>query len=174
MQKTKLLITGTPGSGKTTLVENWLEDTDLDVAGFVTREIKYNGERVGFEIVSVSGKTARLSHRDFDTDKKVGKYGVDVDALDRIVEEELNNRHADVVIIDEIGKMELFSENFRNAVSKLWKGSTPVIATIMKGSNPFCDQLKNSPNTVMIEITRHNKGKMFDSIRNFVAECVVA
>jgi len=148
----------------------WLADAKLTgMSGFLTREIRENGRRVGFEILGLAGKRYTLAHRDVVSDKRVGKYGVNVDAVDNIVKEELNNPHTQIVIIDEIGKMELLSENFRIAVSKIWQSDLPVVATIMKTSNDFCNNLKEAENTTVVEIRQDNRKSVFDTIRNFAA-----
>jgi len=114
LAKKNLLVTGLPGVGKTTLIKKLLESLkSLHPVGFYTEEIKEGGERKGFELVSLEGKRGVLSHKGIRSPHRVGQYKVDIkgfeDFLDSI---SFFNPLARLVMIDEIGKMECFSDRF--------------------------------------------------------------
>ena len=104
-----ILITGLPGSGKTTLVEKIVRQLDVPVAGFITREIRERGNRLGFSIDTFDGQSGVLAHVDFKSGYRVGRYGVQIETIDKIAVTSLNPSATDVlIVIDEIGKMVLF------------------------------------------------------------------
>jgi nucleoside-triphosphatase THEP1 len=165
--KSKLLVSGLPGSGKTTLIEKLLAESEVTACGFITKEIREDGRRVGFTILGLSGREETLAHVDIESGYKVGKYRVDIAALERTIESEFCGVKSRFVVIDEIGKMELFSQQFQSLISRLWRTNMPVIATIMSARNAFCDRVKADKNSVILELKRDNREDVYTRLRNF-------
>ena len=131
------------------------------MSGFVTREIRDGARRVGFGIETPQGKGGVLAHVDFAGPPRVGKYGVDLDAFETLALPTLAKppRHG-VLVIDELGKMELASERFRQAVLALWERETPIVATVHTARHPFTDALKRRPDVSTIRLTARNRNRL--------------
>jgi nucleoside-triphosphatase len=142
----KILLEGRPGAGKSTVVRRLAEllhGRGLRVGGFVTGELRERGRRVGFEVEAFDGERAVLAHVSLPGPPRVGRYGVDLETFERIALPALETAgEADVVVVDELGKMELASGRFCDAVSALFDGSAPVVATVHDFAHPFTDALK--------------------------------
>lgn len=152
------LLTGRPGTGKTSLIKQAVAEMKGKAGGFYTEEIRSQGVRQGFKLVTLDGQDAILAHIDIHSPYRVSKYGVDIDSLDRVGVSALHKAagQCDLVIIDEIGKMELFSANFREAVSQIIGSGKRVLGTIMLNSNPWADTIKLKPQVKVIAITQAN------------------
>ncbi|MBA7659828.1 Nucleoside-triphosphatase THEP1 [subsurface metagenome] len=150
------LLTGKPGTGKTSLIKQAVASTGGKAGGFYTEEIRSGGARLGFRLVTLDGESAILSHVNIHSPYQVSKYGVDIDNLDRVGVSALYKaaEECDLVIIDEIGKMELFSANFREAVSQIIDSRKRVLGTIMLNANPWADAIKHRPQVNLITLTR--------------------
>ena len=123
-----VLFTGSPGCGKSTLIEKIVKKSQKPKTGFLTREIKEKGHRVGFSIETLEGKRGVLAHIDIDSRFKVGKYRVNMDDIDRIAVPSMVPSHEDqMVIIDEIGKMECFSGLFKETLVQVLESKNPVL-----------------------------------------------
>jgi nucleoside-triphosphatase len=87
---------------------------------------------------------------------------VDVTALERVGVAALERaaKQGRVVIIDEIGKMELFSETFKRAVLAAIDGQTPVVATVTARPHPWVDALKARSNVTLWWVQVDNRDKM--------------
>lgn len=106
----------------------------------------------------MSGEDAILAHVNIHSLYRVSKYGVDIDALERVGVPALYGavEQCDLVVIDEIGKMELFSPRFKEAVSQIISGEKRVLGTIMLNPNPWADTIKRQPQINLITVTRDN------------------
>ena len=93
-------------------------------------------------------------------------YGVDVDAIDRVGVEALREATASggVVVVDEIGKMELLSEAFKGAVLDAVESDAPVLGTVMRGSRAWVEALKEREEVTVWEVTRENRDKLVDEV----------
>jgi nucleoside-triphosphatase len=123
--------------------------------GFYTEEIRGGGVREGFRLVTLEGETAVLAHIDLPDPFRVGKYGVDVAALDRVGAKAIRKAIEEkrLVVVDEIGKMELFSTAFQETVAQaLEKGR--VLGTIMLAPHPVADRIKALPQVRVLLLTR--------------------
>lgn len=163
---TKLLLEGRPSTGKTTVARAVVEslvERGLSVSGITTEELRAAGRRVGFSVEAIGGDRATLAHVDFDGPPRIGKYGVDVAALERIALPALV-READVIVIDELGKMELASEAFRAAIEGLFEGDVPILATVQAFEHPFTDALKARPDVAILRVTRSNRAGLPDRV----------
>jgi nucleoside-triphosphatase len=157
----KVLLEGRPGSGKTTLVARLadvLRERGVAVTGFVTHELRESGRRVGFELETFDGGRATLAHTRFSGPPRVGRYGVDIEALETVALPTLEHDPADgVVVIDELGKMELASESFRHTVSKLFETDADIVATVHVFSHPLTDALKERADVERIQVTHASR-----------------
>jgi nucleoside-triphosphatase len=161
-----VLITGRPGVGKTTLLKQVVSGYDGPVGGFYTEEVRQQGMRTGFDIVTLDGQRAPLARVGLRGGYRVGKYGVDVDALSRVgvsaIREALQ-REA-LVVVDEIGKMELFSHVFRDTILEVLDQGKRLLGTVMLAPHPWVDALKHDSRVAVIEMTRGNRLQVEESV----------
>jgi nucleoside-triphosphatase len=160
--KHAILLTGAPGSGKTTVIQRVLERLETPASGFYTREIRQGsgrGARLGFEIVTLEGMRGILAHVDYGGPHRVSKYGVDLEALDTIAIPAIRMgiETSRLVVIDEIGRMEILSQAFRQVVLEALEGPAPVLGSVVRRSTPFTDRIKGRPEVAVIEVTRDNR-----------------
>ncbi len=160
------LLTGKPKTGKTSLVKQAIAGVRGKAGGFYTEEIRRGGIREGFRLVTLDGQEALLAHINIRSPHRVGKYGVDTDSLDRVGVSALNQatQERDLIVVDEIGKMELFSADFREAVWQIINSGKRVLGTIMFKANPWADRIKHQPQVNLIEVTRANYHQVLEEL----------
>ena len=164
---TKILLTGLPGCGKTTAVMKVVEQLPAGrAAGFYTQEIREAGKRKGFRWRRLDGAEGTLAHVDFKSRYKVGRYGVDVAEFERSVVPVLDVERSDaeLFVIDEIGKMECFSEKFITAVRSLLASDKAVLATVATKGGGFIEQVKKYPGVSLFDLTRENRRQTQEQI----------
>ncbi len=160
------LLTGEPGTGKTTLIRETIGRLKVKAGGFYTEEIRQGRVRQGFKIVTLDGQEAILAHVNIPTPYRVSKYGVDIKNLERVGVSALHRaiKEDDLIIIDEIGKMELFCPQFKKAVLEAINSGKKVLGTIMLPPNPFADELKHHPQVKVLIVTRANREEVLEEV----------
>lgn len=160
----KIGITGLPGAGKTQAllrVIEMLEEDDIVVGGMITEPIIEEERRVGFWVMDWATKKREiLAHKDVKSKVTVGKYGVNLDALERVGVEALRRaiEEAEVIVIDEVGKMEVESETFIESVEAALDADKRVILTLHKKSrNPLLQDIRRRDDVRILEVTPVNK-----------------
>jgi len=138
--------------------------------GFYTEEVRSLGVRRGFRLVTLDGRSAILAHVDIRSPYRVSKYGVDIDSLDRVGVSALRQaaKECYLIVIDEIGKMELFSANFRETVSQILDSDKRVLGTIMLYPNPWADEIKHRPQVNLITVTRDNHQRVLEELLHWL------
>ena len=164
--KKNFLITGLPGVGKTTLVKKLSEALkSLYPVGFYTEEIRERGERKGFEIISLEGKRGLLSHKDIRSPYKVGQYNVDIKGFENLIDSIFFfNLLTRLIIIDEIGKMECLSDQFKRLLKEILDSGKWVIATIALKGSGLIAEVKERKDVRLFEITKKNRDSLFSEI----------
>jgi len=153
----RLLLAGAPGSGKTTLVCRLAERLRAEgvvVSGFVTREVREDGHRVGFTAEAEGRSPVLIAHVAWAEGPRVGRYRVDVTAFERVALPALRQAlHGDgVAIIDELGQMELLSPAVIEAVERLFGREVPVVATVHLKAHPVTDAFKQRRDVELIDV----------------------
>jgi nucleoside-triphosphatase len=162
------LLTGQPGTGKTSLIKQVIAATDINAGGFYTEEIRIRNTRTGFKIVTLDGHEAILSHIDFSKRFQVGKYGVDLNALNEVGVTAMLKavERSSLVVVDEIGRMELLSQDFRDTVQEIVDSSKRTLGTIMYNTHPFTDNIKRQPQVNLVTLNRYNYEETLKMSRN--------
>jgi nucleoside-triphosphatase len=165
-----LLLTGKPGTGKTAIIKETLARTKIKGGGFYTEEIRVGGIRQGFKIVTLSGQEAILAHVSISSPYQVSKYKVDIDSLDEIGVSAIKQalEESDLIVIDEIGKMELLSPPFREVVWQVINSGNKVLGTITLSPHPFANEIKRHPEIKTLLVTRTNHDQMLEEILNWL------
>src|SRR5271157_591834 len=166
-----LLLTGSPGCGKTTVLKRALEHLgELRLAGFLTLELRVHDQRVGFEAVGLGGGRVILAHVRFRSLVSVGRYGVEPDRLVPLIEEELNRTPGtvDAYLIDEIGKMECHCPQFISTKRRLLTEPIPVVSTIALRGGGFIAEVKKRPDVQVVEVTQGNRDNLPGQIAAWV------
>jgi nucleoside-triphosphatase len=160
----KILLEGRPGAGKTTVARrtaDLLRDARVSVRGFVTEELRESGRRVGFAVESFQGDRAVLAHVDFAGPPRVSRYGVDVEAFEGVALPALADvGRGELVVIDEIGKMELASAAFREAVANLFEQDVRLLATIQIARHPFTEALRRRADVETARVSERTRDEL--------------
>ena len=167
---TKILLTGHPGCGKTTLIREVIAQIPGPITGFYTQEMRSAGRRVGFDLLTLDGQQRILAHVDIRGRHRVGKYGVDIAVLDELAVPALYQGIDEngLIVIDEIGPMEILSNYFRQAVLEVFESPVRVLGTIVRRSIPFTDVLKARSDVELINVQPGNReGLVEDLIARF-------
>jgi nucleoside-triphosphatase len=169
----RLLLEGRPGIGKTTAARRLLtllQEVGLPVGGFTTAELRAGGRREGFLVEAASGAQARLAHVDLPGPPRVGRYGVDLAAFERVALPALGDPGlGGVVVIDELGKMELASAAFRAAVLELLGRDVAVVATVHRAHDRFTEALRRRPDVRVIRVTEATRDALPEQLMDCLA-----
>jgi len=161
-----LLITGAPGAGKTTLIRAVVAESPRKAGGFVTEEIREGGERTGFRVSALDGRVGVLARVTGVTGPRIGRYHVDVPAFEAvgIAALETATAEADLIVVDEIGKMELCSPRFAPALEAALASRKPVLGTILQAPHPWLDAIKRRPSVELYRLTERNRQDLKDAL----------
>nr|MDO8099460.1 NTPase [Candidatus Njordarchaeota archaeon] len=174
-RKANILLTGPPGSGKTRLIQKVVDDLKAlgaTVGGLLTPEIRASGERTGFYIVDLlTGEKGLMADVGLGSEVKVGRYGVNLDVIRDIGVNTLHRAltKSDIIVIDEIGKMELYSEEFQEAVERVLSSSKPLLGTIGERlTHPFATRIRSMPGVKVVTLTRSNWDRIYNEIKEML------
>ena len=168
-----LLLTGSPGCGKSTVLERVAaHHGDLRLGGFLTLELRENGQRVGFEAIGLSGRRVILAHVRIRSLVSVGRYGVEPDRLVPLINEELVRPPGtvDAYLVDEIGKMECHCAPFIKAANRLLEGPVPLVASIALRGGGFIAEVKKRRDVLIVEVTYGNRQSLPGQIATWIKQ----
>jgi nucleoside-triphosphatase len=166
-----LLITGGPGVGKTTVLMKTvtiLREKGYKVGGMLSQEVREGGIRVGFEILDLgSHKRGWLAHINQKIGPQVGKYRVNIEDLENIGAQAITAavENCDVVAIDEVGPMELFSEKFKDVTRKALESTKLVVAVVHgKAQDKLINDARNMKEAETFTVTTENRNDLSEII----------
>jgi nucleoside-triphosphatase len=167
----KLLITGRPGVGKTTVIKRVAEKLGERATGFFTGEVRdaASKKRRGFSVTTIEGESAVFADVSFETSYRVSAYKVDVQRFEALalpaIEKAVKKKEG-VIVIDEIGKMELFSKRFVRLVETIVKepGLTILATVPLKNVHPLVKAIKEADDAVVMQVTEANRDGLPDEV----------
>lgn len=153
-----LFLTGTPGVGKTTVIQKTIQRLSVPATGFYTREIREGSRRVGFSITTLDGKEGMLAHVRARGKFNVGRYTVNLrDIEDLAVPAITPKSPQQLIVIDEVGKMECFCEAFRNALIAALDAPNALLGTIAAKGTNFIETIKHRNDLTILDVNMHNR-----------------
>jgi nucleoside-triphosphatase len=181
------LLTGRPGVGKTTVIQAVAARLGTTAGGFYTQEMRERGQRIGFRLVTLDGASGILASVNISGPCRVGRYGVHLHDLEQVGVKALRQAserpEVTTVVIDEIGKMELCSQAFREAVLAALDSPKTVLATVMEratvvagratvvaGPHPWVDAIKARPRVTLVEVTVANRQALPERILHWLEQ----
>jgi nucleoside-triphosphatase len=159
-----IFLTGAPSSGKTTVIKKLLRHLDHPAQGFYTEEEINGDRRVGFMMNSLDGRRGYLAHQDINSEFRIRRYGVSIDNIDTIATNSIIPKDDTIIILDEIGKMECYSEQFRRMAVRALDSPNIVIGTVTLGGDEFIKGIKSRDDIEIIEVTASNRNTLPDVI----------
>ena len=177
MKKRLLFITGSPGTGKTSVLLKAIQvlrARGYTIGGMTSREVRTSGARVGFEISDLSsGRIGWLAHANKKSGPRIGKYRVNIEDLDNIGAHALATavENDEIVAIDEIGPMELLSQCFKEAVKKVVESGKLAIGTVhWKVKDRLIKEIRAREDCEIYEVTYENRGNLHETVVEKAAE----
>ncbi|XP_049817343.1 cancer-related nucleoside-triphosphatase homolog [Aethina tumida] len=173
-----ILLEGFPGVGKTTLVKKVIDNlkvNGIDCDGFYTEEVRSGRTRVGFDIVTLNGQRTSLARKSINENltknlPQVGQYSVLLNEFECLALPVLESDKS-VLIIDEIGKMELHSRKFEEAVRKAILKKNIVLATVpVKCNLHLIKQLKGNSRNHLIMVNEANRNSLTKEISDLIVK----
>jgi nucleoside-triphosphatase len=155
----KILVTGLPGCGKTTVVRKVADLLGEKASGFYTEEIRdAKGRRIGFRVVTLGGMRGELAGKFSDRGPRVGSYRVNLESFERVALPSMEGKAGGILIVDEIGKMECFSGSFVRRVREILQSDSPVLATIpLRGGGDFIEEIRRLGDVRTFTVTPENR-----------------
>ena len=167
--KKNIFLTGAPSSGKTTVIRRVIARMTYPATGFYTEEQRVAGKRVGFIMKTIEGRSGYLAHQDIRSDFHIRRYGVSIENIETIAVPSITPSNRHIIILDEIGKMECFSDLFKRAAITALDSPNIVVGTITLGGDDFITRIKGRGDIEIHEVTEENRDSLPDLIMERVA-----
>ncbi|MBC7117639.1 MAG: NTPase [Methanobacteriaceae archaeon] len=170
MKRLNIIITGKPGSGKTTLIKkikNYLEKKGASIGGIFTPEIREGKKRIGFEIIDIMTNERGILAEKGAPGPRVGSYGVNLETIKRVgipgIEKAIKS--ADYIIIDEVAPMELKDPNFLVKVEEAFSSDKTVIAAFHRR---LIQNMKDREDVQIFKIDPKNREIVYEEIKSII------
>ncbi len=167
--KKNIFLTGAPSSGKTTVIKKVIATLPYPKNGFYTEEERVDGKRTGFVMCTLDGRKGYLAHQNIISPYNIRRYGVDINNVENIAVPAIQPIANNIIVLDEIGKMECFSHKFKEAALKALDSPNIVIGTITLGQDEFIQKIKQRDDIEITEVTPENRetlpGEIIEKIK---------
>jgi nucleoside-triphosphatase len=170
-----LVVTGAPGVGKTTLMTRLIERLrarGVRVGGIISYEKRHLGRRVGFEILALSsGERGMLATESHGLGPRVGRYVVNLETLARVAAPSILEaiRSADVIVVDEVGPMELFSPEFRRAVEACLESDKTLLMVVHERSrDPLVRRIREEAGGDVVVVDAESRDSLVEPLEQRV------
>jgi nucleoside-triphosphatase THEP1 len=161
----KLLITGLPKSGKSTLLQGLVSHYNGVAQGFITVEIKNGDKRTGFEIITSNGEHALVAQTEVQTDFPIGRFFAMPDNMARVFDSISDPSSADLLYIDEIGQMQLLSREFKSLLSSYLNSDKPFLASVSKVYvSEEIESIISQPDSILFSLNESKKGRVEEAV----------
>ncbi|MDP6333965.1 MAG: nucleoside-triphosphatase [Candidatus Poseidoniaceae archaeon] len=187
----KIGITGLPRSGKSAVMNKvaaMLENergqelrgrgedpSSFEIIGGVkTIPILEGTTRVGYSCLNIqTGETGTIAHKDIDSRNRILGLGLDPEVIAKIavpaIQEAIDNY--EVIVIDEIGKFTVESEEFVAIVREVVDIDKPTIMTLHKKSrHPLLQDIRRRDDSRILEVTPVNRALLPYKIHKIIRE----
>jgi nucleoside-triphosphatase len=169
-RKKNIFLTGAPSSGKTTVIKKIVGRLTCTAKGFYTEEDKEEGRRVGFLMKTLDGRRGYLAHQSIRSPFRIRRYGVSIENIEAVAVPSIAPAEGHVIILDEIGKMECFSEVFKEAAVHALDSPCIVVGTITFGGDDFIRTVKSRGDIEVHEVTPENRDALPELIQGKISE----
>jgi len=170
--KKNIFLTGAPSAGKTTVIKKIIIQLTLPAKGFFTEEECVEGKRVGFMMKTLDGQCGYLGHQDFKSKFTIRRYGISIENIENVAVPSIEPKDNHIIILDEIAKMECFSDKFKTAALKSLDSPNIVIGTIAFGKEGFIKDVKARSDIDILEVTEKNRDSLPELILNAVHDTI--
>lgn len=164
-----IFLTGAPSSGKTTVIKRVIAKLQCPANGFYTEEEREGDRRVGFLMKTLDGKEEYLAHQDIESSFRIRRYGVSIENIENMAVPSIKPVNDAVIILDEIGKMECFSDLFKKTAVEALDSGNIVIGTITLGGGEFIQGIRDRDDIEIMEVTPDNRDALPDLILDRVS-----
>lgn len=168
--KKNIFITGAPSSGKTTVIKKIIKMINSPLKGFYTEEERTGERRTGFMMQTLDGRRGYLAHQNISSEYNIRRYGVSIENVESIAVPSITPEDGFIIMLDEIGKMECFSDLFKAAAIEALDSRCIVIGTVTLGGDDFIHRIKERDDIEIIEVTHHNRDLLPLDIINKINE----
>ncbi len=173
--RNNIFLTGAPSSGKTTVIKKVVAGLGLPANGFYTEEERVSGKRTGFLMSTLDNRRGYLAHQDMMSDFHIRRYGVSIENIEAIAVPSIRPAGRNIIILDEIGRMECFSALFKKAALFALDSPNIVVGTVTLGGDDFIAGIKSRHDMEIIEVTVNNRdalpGKLAEKIDQLNRSC---
>ena len=187
----KIGITGLPRSGKSAVMQKVVEMMVNDrteeirargesmadvliIAGMRTEPLIEDGERKGYRCIDiVSGEEAVMAHKDIDSRNRVFGFGIDTESMNTVAIPAIQHAmdKAEIIVIDEIGKFSVESEEFVKIVRAALELDKPTVMTLAKKSrHPLLQDIRRRDDGRILEVTPVNRALLPYKIHKLMRE----
>lgn len=162
--KKNIFLAGAPSSGKTTIIKKIIARLDYPACGFYTEEERVEGRRTGFVLNTLDGKQGYLAHQKIESEFHIRRYGVSIKNIESIAVPSISDAGDKIIILDEIGKMECFSDSFKKAAAAALDSRNIVVGTITLGGDDYIREIKSREDIEITEVNEKNRDNLSDII----------
>jgi nucleoside-triphosphatase len=160
----RIAVTGSPGIGKSTLVQKAAKASGLRVGGVLAKDKRVKARRIGFELLDLGSGAMGTLADESGSGPKLGKYRIHPEDLDKIGAGAVENAiNCDLIVVDEVGPMELSSRRFVSAVENAMASSKPMLVVLHEWSNhPLAKKIRGTFEVIVV--TRENRDTLVEEI----------
>ena len=168
----KIFLTGEPRIGKSTLLDSVIESVN-EKRGFITKEVRTDGVRTSFNMISSTGDKIVLCDVNSTSEIRVSRYGVNIDELNKFIDNLPDIEPGRLIYIDEVGQMELYSDSFKALVNDYLEKPNPLIGTLSSVYNDeFTEELRKRDDVEIIQVTLENRDALKNELISRIAKYV--
>ncbi len=146
------------------MVQKAAAATGCRVGGVLARDKRFKDRRVGFELLDLSTGATGMLADESGSGPQLGKYRVHPEDLDGIGAKAVENAlGCDLIVIDEVGPMELTSRRFVVAVEKALSSDRPMLVVLHEWS-PHRLAKKIRATFKVVTVTQENRDALAKEI----------